>query len=163
MNGAALLPEFDHEMSNTRKTLERVVDDKLDFRPHEKSYSLLQLAGHLGNIPSWTEVTLTTDGMDVDGPFERDEPTSRAEILAEFDANVAKARGILEAATQDDMLSPWTLKMGGQEAFTMPRGSVFRLWILNHTVHHRAQLTVYFRLLGIPVPALYGPSADEQE
>ena len=163
MKGAVLLPEFDHEMANTRKALERVPDDKLEFRPHEKSFSLLQLAGHIGNIPSWTEVTLTTPGMDIDGPFERDEPASRAEILAEFDRNVSIARPILEAASAEEMASPWTLKMGGQEAFTMPRGSVFRLWILNHTVHHRAQLTVYFRLLGIPVPALYGPSADEQE
>jgi uncharacterized damage-inducible protein DinB len=163
MNGAALLPEFDHEMANTRKTLERVPDDQLEFKPHEKSYSLLQLAGHIGNIPSWTEVTLTTEGLDIDGPFERDEPTSRDEVLAEFDRNVAGARSILEAASGEEMTSPWTLKMGGQEAFTMPRGSVFRLWILNHAVHHRAQLTVYFRLLGIPVPALYGPSADEQE
>jgi uncharacterized damage-inducible protein DinB len=163
MNGAVLLPEFDHEMANTRRTLERVLDAKLEFKPHEKSYSLLQLAGHIGNIPSWTEVTLTTEGMDIDGPFERDEPTSRTEILAEFDRNVASARPILEAASHDEMVSPWTLKMGGQEVFTMPRGSVFRLWVLNHMVHHRAQLTVYFRLLGIPVPALYGPSADEQE
>jgi uncharacterized damage-inducible protein DinB len=163
MNGAALLPEFDHEMANTRKTLERVPDDQLEFKPHEKSYSLLQLAGHIGNIPSWTEVTLTTEGLDIDGPFERDEPTSRDEVLAEFDRNVAGARSILEPASGEEMTSPWTLKMGGQEAFTMPRGSVFRLWILNHAVHHRAQLTVYFRLLGIPVPALYGPSADEQE
>jgi uncharacterized damage-inducible protein DinB len=162
MNGEVLLPEFDHEMANTRKTLERVPDDRLEFKPHEKSLSLLQLAGHIGNIPSWTEVTLTTDGLDIDGPFERDEPTSRAEILAEFDRNVASARPILESASHEEMISPWTLKMGGEEALTMPRGSVFRLWVLNHTVHHRAQLTVYFRLLDIPVPALYGSSADEQ-
>ena len=163
MNGGMLLPEFDHEMANTRKTLERVPDSELGFKPHDKSFSLLQLAGHLGNIPSWARPTLTTDGMDIDGPFERDEPTSRGEILAEFDRNVAEARGILEATTTEHMNAPWTLRSGGTEVFTMPRGSVFRLWVLNHTVHHRAQLTVYFRLLGIPVPALYGPSADEQE
>jgi uncharacterized damage-inducible protein DinB len=163
MNGAALLPEFDHEMANTRRTLERVPDDRLAFKPHERSYSLLQLAGHLGNIPSWADLILTADGMDIDGPFEREEPTSRAEILAEFDRNVTHAREVVEAASDEDMAAPWTLRTGGQEVFTMPRGAVFRMWVLNHNVHHRAQLTVYFRLLGVPVPALYGPSADEQE
>ena len=162
MKGAALLPEFDLEMANTRRTLERAPDDKLDFKPHEKSFSLLQLAGHMANIPAWAPVTLTQDGIDLSEPFERAEPTNTAEILAEFDKNVAAARPILEAATHEDMMLPWSLKQGDEVMFTMPRGSTFRLWVLNHLVHHRAQMTVYLRLLDIPVPALYGPSADEQ-
>jgi len=161
MIGANLLPEFDLEMANTRRTLERVPDEKLAFKPHEKSYSLLQLAGHLSNIPSWTPMILIEDGIDMSGPFERDEPTSVSEVLADFDKNVAAARAILEAATAEDLGSPWSLKQGGEVVFTMPKGSTFRLWIFNHMVHHRAQLTVYLRLLDLPVPALYGPSADE--
>jgi len=161
MIGANLLPEFDLEMANTRRTLERVPDEKLTFKPHEKSFSLLQLAGHLSNIPSWAPMILTQDGIDMSGPFEREEPTNVAEVLADFDKNVEAARAILEAATAEDMDSPWTLKQDGEEVFTMRKGSTFRLWVLNHTVHHRAQLTVYLRLLDLPVPALYGPSADE--
>ena len=161
MTGADLLPEFDLEMANTRKTLERVPDDRLDFKVHDKSYSLLQLAGHLSNIPSWAAVTLLQDELDMSGPFERDEPTNVADILAEFDKNVASARKALEGATAEVLASPWTLKQDGQAMFTMPKGMTFRLWVLNHTVHHRAQLTVNLRLLDIPVPALYGPSADE--
>lgn len=163
MTGANLLPEFDLEMANTRRTLERVPDEKLAFKPHEKSYSLLELAGHLANIPSWTPMILLQDGIDMSGPFEREEPTNVADVLADFDKNLEAARPILEAATAEDLDAPWSLKQGGEEVFTMRKGSTFRLWVLNHTVHHRAQLTVYLRLLDLPVPALYGPSADEAE
>ena len=162
MNGAMLLSEFDHEMANTRRTLERIPDDQLDFKPHEKSFNLLALGGHISNIPAWTPIILTQDELDMTGPFERDEPTNVAEILADFDKNVAEARTLLEAATSEVFASPWTMKQGGEAVFTMPKSATFRLWILNHAVHHRAQLTVYLRLLDVPVPALYGPSADEE-
>lgn len=162
MEGRSYLPEFDHEMANTRKALERIPDDKLDFKPHERSFSLLQLGGHLANLPSWTVMILTTTELDVSGPFEQPKIDSRDDILSTFDANVAQARGGLESASVDDLMVPWAMKMGDEVVFSMPRAAVLRSFILNHNVHHRGQLTVYLRLIGVPVPALYGPSADEQ-
>lgn len=161
MNGAMLLPEFDQEMSKARKVLERVPDAKLDFKPHEKSFSLLELASHVANIPTWTRVTLTTTELDLDQPFERTLPTNNAELLAEFDTNVADARNALEAASAEDMQVSWTLKSGDQVWFTVPRAAVFRSFVMSHLIHHRAQLIVYLRLLDVPVPGMYGPSADE--
>jgi len=161
MTGADLLPEFDLEMANTRKTLERAPENRLDFQVHDKSYTLLQLAGHIANIPAWAEMILKQDELDLSGPFERDEPTTVAEVLAEFDRNVVAARAILEETSEEVMASPWTLKQDGQVMFSMPKAMTFRLWVLNHAIHHRAQLTVNLRLLDVPVPALYGPSADE--
>jgi uncharacterized damage-inducible protein DinB len=161
MTGADLLPEFDLEMANTRKTLERAPEDRLDFQVHDKSYTLLQLAGHIANIPAWAEMILKQDELDLSGPFERDEPTTVAEVLAEFDRNVVAARAILEETSEEVMASPWTLKQDGEVMFSMPKAMTVRMWILNHAIHHRAQLTVNLRLLDVPVPALYGPSADE--
>lgn len=162
MNGAMLLPEFDHEMANTRRTLERIPDERLDFKPHEKSFSLLELAGHLANLPSWTSVTLDTTELDISGPFEQPKIESREDVLAHFDASVAGARRALEAASADDLRVPWSMKMGDEVRFTMPRIGVLRSFVLNHNVHHRGQLTIYLRLLDVPLPALYGPSADEE-
>ena len=162
MTGAMLLPEFDHEMANTRKALERIPDGKLDFRPHERSWTLRQLAGHLAQIPAWTPITLTTTEMDISQPFERPPLETKADILAAFDASVAGARGALAEAGADDLAVPWSLKSGSHVAFTLPRAAVVRSFVLNHSVHHRGQLTVYLRLAGAPVPALYGPSGDEQ-
>ena len=159
--GAALLPEFDQEMANTRKVLERVPDEQLDFKPHEKSFSLLELSSHVTNLLTWTRVTLTTTELDLDQPWERELPRSRAELLAEFDANAANAREALAAASAEDMKVDWTLKSGDQVWFTEPRGAVFRSFVLSHLIHHRAQLIVYLRLLDVPVPGMYGPSADE--
>ena len=161
MNGAALLPEFDQEMASTRKVLERLPDEKLDFKPHEKSYSLLELASHVSNLPMWTGTTLTTTELDLDQPWERELPTSREELLAEFDANAADAREVLAAARAQDLQVEWTLKSGDQVWFTEPRAAVFRSFVMSHLIHHRAQLTVYLRLLDVPVPGMYGPSADE--
>ena len=162
MTGSDFLPEFDLEMANTRKTLERVPDDRLAYKVHDKSYTLLQLAGHLANIPSWSSMILLQDELDMSGPFERDEPNNVAEILAEFDRNVSAAREILEGVDAKAMAATWTLKQGDDALFSMPKAMTFRLWILNHSIHHRAQLTVSLRLLDLPVPALYGPSADEE-
>jgi uncharacterized damage-inducible protein DinB len=162
MNGATLLPEFDQEMANTRKALERVPDAKLDFKPHEKSSSLRELAGHVANLPTWTGVTLTTTELDLDGPFDRTLPSDREGILAHFDQAVASARSVLEKTTAEDMKVNWTLRSGDQVWFTQPRSDIFRSFVMSHLIHHRAQLTVYLRLLDIPVPGMYGPSADEQ-
>lgn len=161
----SLLPEFDHEMANTRKVLERVPEDRPDYRPHQKSMTIARLAGHLTDIPWWAVTALTRDDHDVqppDGPTrERYVMTTREALLTRFDTEVAAARAALAAATDVAMMQPWTLKNGGHAIFSMPRASVLRSFVLNHTVHHRAQLGVYLRLNDIAVPSTYGPSADE--
>jgi uncharacterized damage-inducible protein DinB len=160
-----ILPEFEHEMANTRKTLERVPDDKFAWKPHEKSMTLGGLATHLANIPSWTKNTFEQDELDVappgQPPYRLEEKKSTAEILAAFDENVASARAALEAATDENWQGKWSLLMGGKTIFTLPRTAVMRGFVLNHLIHHRAQLGVYLRLLDVPVPSIYGPSADE--
>jgi uncharacterized damage-inducible protein DinB len=160
-----ILPEFEHEMANTRKTLERVPEDKFDWKPHEKSMTLGGLATHLGNIPSWTAQTFDRDELDIappgEPPYRLDQAKSRAELLAAFDKNVASARAALESATDENWQGNWSLLAGGKKIFTMPRTAVMRSFVMNHLIHHRAQLGVYLRLLDVPVPSIYGPSADE--
>ncbi len=161
----ALLGEFDHEMANTRKTLERIPDDKFDWAPHPKSMKLGALAKHLAEMPGWTVNALTSDSLDVapDGkPMQTPPAKNRQEVLALLDKNVAAARKALAAANDDaHWMKPWALLMTGKTIFSMPRVAVVRSFVLNHGIHHRAQLGVYLRLHNIPVPAIYGPSADE--
>lgn len=163
--GQMMLGEFDQEMQNTRKTLERCPDEKWTWKPHDKSGTVGWLAGHIATMPGWTAVTLNTEQLDyapVDGPaYQPPKIENRKDLLAEFDKNVAEARAALATASDAEMMKPWTLLAGGKTVFTLPRVACIRTMIFNHVIHHRAQLTVYFRLLGIPVPALYGPSADE--
>jgi len=160
-----ILPEFDHEMANTRRTLERVPDEKFSWKPHEKSTSLGGLATHLANIPSWTAQTFDRDELDIappgQPPYRLPEAKSRAEILEAFDKNVASARAALEAASDENWKGKWSLLNGGKPIFTLPRTAVMRGFIMSHSIHHRAQLGVYLRLLDVPVPSIYGPSADE--
>lgn len=157
-----LLPEFDNEMANTRITLERVPEDKLSWKPDPKSMSMGRLAGHVAEMVGWGAMTLQTEGLNID-PAHHDAlvATSRQQLLAEFDKNVITARAALAAATDQAMMVPWTLSLNGAPLFTMPRVAVIRSMMMNHIIHHRAQLTVYFRLNGVPVPGMYGPSADE--
>jgi uncharacterized damage-inducible protein DinB len=160
----ALLPEFDHEMANTRKTLEKVPEDKLDWKPHAKSWSMRELATHLANLPSWTILTFNKDSIDMAEPSGQPkmEPTnSQKELLETFDKNVSDARDAIAGASDEHFLKPWTLLSGGESIFTMPRVAVLRSFVMNHSIHHRAQLGVYLRLNDVPVPAIYGPSADE--
>jgi len=157
----AILPEFDHEMANTRKSLERVPENKLNFKPHAKSMSLGALATHLATINHWTEAIMGTDSFDVSTAPPTPELKSRAELLAAFDKNTATARNAIAGATDAQLTKPWSLLSKGQTIFTLPRIAVLRSFILNHTIHHRAQLGVYLRLNDIPVPSIYGPSADE--
>jgi len=161
----ALLPEFDHEMANTRKTLERVPDDKLDWTPHEKSMTMRALASHLANLVSWTVFTVERDSLDVapigEEPFRVPPVNSKQEALEIFDHNVAAARTAIQHASDEHLMKPWSLLAGGKTIFTQPRIGVLRGMIMNHTIHHRAQLSVYLRLNDVPVPPLYGPSADE--
>ncbi len=162
---AAILPEFDHEMANTRKTLERMPEGKSDWKPHEKSMTLGRLAGHLAELPGWGMYTLTKESIDVapvGGPTSRGMVAeSRKQALDAFDENLKTARGILEKTTDEEWRKPWTLMAGGKTIFTMPRVAVFRGMVMNHMIHHRAQFGVYLRLNNIPVPSIYGPSADE--
>jgi uncharacterized damage-inducible protein DinB len=165
--GQMMLGEFDQEMQGTRKVLERCPDEKWNWKPHEKSGTVGWLAGHVATMPGWIEVTLTTDQLDyapLDGPgYQPPKTDNREELLAVFDKNVAESRAALSTVSDQEIMKPWKLLAGGQEIFTMPRVACLRGMVLNHIIHHRAQLTVYFRLLGIPVPGLYGPSADEAQ
>jgi uncharacterized damage-inducible protein DinB len=160
----ALLPEFDNEMANTRKTLERVPDDKLAWKPHEKSSRMGNLAGHLANLPSWASLAIRQDSLDLapDGvPITNPPLNSQAEILETFDKNVAAARAAIAGASDEQLFQPWTLMATGKTIMSLPRVAVLRSFVMNHLIHHRAQLGVYLRLNDIPVPSIYGPSADE--
>jgi uncharacterized damage-inducible protein DinB len=161
----ALLPEFDIEMANTRKTLERVPDDKFDWKPHQKSYSMGSLATHIANIPTWAIYTLSQDSIDI-APVGGEPMTAKPihsgkELLDTFDNNIAAARNALASASDEQLMGLWTLLSGGQKVFSMPRIAVLRSFVMNHGIHHRAQLGVYLRLNDIAVPSIYGPSADE--
>ena len=161
----ALLPEFDQEMANTRKTLERVPEDKLDWKPHEKSMAMGGLATHLSNLPTWTNHTIEEDSLDLAPEGKQLPPTpmakSRTELLETFDSNVAKARAAIAGANDEELFKPWTLRHNGKQLLTLPKVAVLRGFVMNHNIHHRAQLGVYLRLNDIPVPSIYGPSADE--
>ncbi len=162
-----ILPEFDMEMDNTRRTLERVPDDKFSWQPHPKSGTLGWMAGHISNLPIWLVMTMKEDSLNLapstnPGPT-MPKPSNRAELLANFDKNRADGRAALADADDAAYSKPWTLLMGERELFREPRAAVVRRMVLNHMIHHRGQLTVYLRLLDVPVPGLYGPSADEQK
>jgi uncharacterized damage-inducible protein DinB len=157
----SLLPEFDQEMSNTRRALERVPTDKFDWQPHAKSFTMGKLGTHLAMLPTWTSVTLDTSDLDVSQPFDQPKPATTEELLALFDQNVAAARTALAGAADETFFQPWTLRNGDQTIFTLPKIAVMRGFVLNHVIHHRGQLTVYLRLNDLPVPSIYGPSADE--
>jgi uncharacterized damage-inducible protein DinB len=160
-----ILPEFDQEMANTRKVLERIPDEKLDWQPHPKSHTIGWNANHVADIPNWLVMVLNTRELDIapvgGEPYVSPKLGSRPEILELFDRNVAAARKAITEAKEADMGSPWTLSHAGNPIFTMPRSAVVRGMVLNHLMHHRAHLLVYLRLNDIPVPGMYGPSGDE--
>ena len=161
----AILPEFDREMANTRKVLERVPEDKLDWQPHPKSHTIGWNANHLAEMPAWAVGTLQGPSLDMSPPggepYQSPTLKTRQEILDLFDRNVAAARAALAAAKDEEMTQPWSLLNAGVTLFTMPRGAFIRGFVLNHIIHHRAILCVYLRLNDVPVPGLYGPSGDE--
>ena len=157
----ALLAEYDHEMGTTRKLLDRIPDDKLAWKPHERSMALGELATHLGNIPQWAGAILNEASFDLSGGQRNPEAKpSRAEILALFDAAAKQTRTWMDRSDAE-YVAPWVLRRSGQEMFSMPRVAAFRSFVLNHMIHHRGQLSVYLRLNHVPVPSIYGPSADE--
>lgn len=154
--------ELDREASSTRKMLERVPEGKNEWAPHPKSMTLGKLATHVATIPSWAS-SLKEDGFDigvnsVDVPFP---PPTTVGLLALFDKTIAEAKAALNAIDDARAMGLWTLSMKGKPVFSMPRLAVVRTMILNHSVHHRGQLSVYLRLLDVLVPGMYGPSADE--
>jgi len=159
---SSFLGELDYEMANTRKALERVPTDKLKWQPHAKSMTLGRLASHIAEMSIWGTRTIRTTEYDfaVGGRLRTDLPSTR-EILEAFDKNLAEARETVAAAGDDALREKWTLRRGDQVVFSLPRIAVLRSMVLNHIIHHRGQLTVYLRLNDVPVPGLYGPSADE--
>ena len=159
---AALLSSFDQVMADVRRVLTRVPGERLEFRPHAKSWTAGELAMHLARLPGWAGGMIGRDGYDVAGIAPRAEaPASVATILAQFDANVAAARAAIVGCDAATLVAPWELRRGDTVLRTMPRADALRTYLLEHAIHHRGQLTVYLRLLDVPVPALYGASADE--
>ncbi len=161
---AAMLPEFDLEMANTRKILERIPDDRLDFRPHEKSHTLGGLATHLVNLLFWVDSTMKETEFEMntnEPPPSPPEVSSATNAVEVFDTNVAAARAAIAGASDEDMMAVWKFIKDGEAVMEMPRAAVLRGFIMNHLIHHRAQLGVYLRLTDVPVPSVYGPSADE--
>ncbi len=160
----ALLPEFDHEMGTTRRVLERAPEAEFAWKPHDKSFSLGQLAGHVANIPHWVDAITQNTAFDLaDAEDTRPRlPESMASLLAQFDKNVQAARAGIANLGDAEMLAPWTFKNNGEVVFTMPRAAALRSFVMNHLIHHRGQLTVYLRLKNVPLPSVYGPTADEQ-
>jgi uncharacterized damage-inducible protein DinB len=162
----SLLPEFDHEAGTTRTLLERVPEGRAAWKPHVKSMSLGELAVHIANIPAWAMTTLQDTEFDVNPPggssWVPPQFQSVSGTVSAFDENAKKARARLAAVSNAEMMVPWTLKNGGKAVFSMPRVAVFRSFIMNHAIHHRGQLSVYLRLCDVPLPSIYGPSADTQ-
>jgi uncharacterized damage-inducible protein DinB len=161
----AFLPEFDHEMSTTRKTLERVPEDKADWKPHDTSMPMGRLAGHIAEMVGLAAMPFQGESFDFAPPgAPRTQPTtmtSRKQLLEVFDQNAAAARAAISKASDEDFHKTFTLLNGGKTFFSMPRIEVLRGMILNHVIHHRGQLSVYLRMNKVAVPSIYGPSGDE--
>ena len=162
----SLLPELEMEAATTRRFIERLPEDKLDFKPHEKSMALGRLAGHVAELVGWGTTTLETDQLDFAHagvpPLQPLVASSREQLLREFDKGVASFRAALPKTSDQDFMKPWTLLSAGKVFFTLPRITVVRSMVFNHIIHHRAQLGVYYRLNNVAVPSSYGPSADER-
>lgn len=158
----ALIAELEAESPATRRVLERVPGDRLAWRPHPKSMSLGQLAQHIAALPGSISRLAALDGLDAATVNFEPEPAESAEtVLTTHDTAVAEAREYLAGLTEETAMAPWTLRHGEREVFTLPRIGLLRTLAFNHVYHHRGQLTVYLRLLGVPVPVVYGKSADE--
>lgn len=161
----ALLPEFDHEVVTTRKVLDRVPEDKYGWKPHEKSFTAGRLASHIAEMGMWGSMTMASEVFDIAPGGKQAYPpadfATKAELLGAYDKMMADTRTALAAASDQDFMVGWTLKRDGQTLMTMPRVAVIRSFVMNHIIHHRGQLSVYLRLLDVPVPSIYGPSADE--
>ena len=157
-----LLPEFDHEISTTRKLLERVPEDKWDWTPHAKSMKLGRLACHVAELTHFATAITKSDSMDfAKGEYIAIDAANRQQLLDAFDKAAASARAAIAGSSDENLAKPWSLLMGGKPLVTMPKAGVLRTVMMNHLIHHRGQLSVYLRLTDTPVPSIYGPSADE--
>jgi uncharacterized damage-inducible protein DinB len=163
---ATFLPEFEHEMASTRRILERMPHERAAWKPHPKSFSMGDLGLHLAQLPNWLVITMNDSAFDANPPggppFPRPVYESVDRTLAMFDANDAAGRAALASATDEQMLAIWTLKNGGQSVLAMPRVAIVRSFVLNHIIHHRGQMSLYLRLCDVPVPGMYGPTADDK-
>ena len=160
----SLLPEFDRETSLTRQLLERVPNEKASWKPHPKSFSLGDLSLHIANLLTWAVSTMKQTEFDINPPggpgFAPLKFESVGTTLKTLDENVRTTRAVIAGATDGEMMVMWTFKNGGKTVFSMPRIAVLRSFVMNHMIHHRGQLTVYLRELDVPLPQMYGPTAD---
>ena len=159
----ALLHEYDHEMATTRRLLERAPEQQFAWKPHEKSMTLGQLAGHLSNLPVWAGLILNANFFDLATAqdFRPTPPDTREALLKQYDDKVAAARKLIANSADPELLARWALKRDGEEMFAMPRITALRSFVMNHSIHHRGQLSVYLRLQNVALPPIYGPTADE--
>src|ERR1700752_2280636 len=158
-----LATQFDHETKTTRRHLERLPGDKLDWRPHEKSYTAGALASHIVECVNWTPDGFTKNEVNFDpATYKPYLATSTTELLEAFEKAVANGKRVLEEVDDEAAMQPWSLKIAGKTLFERPRLDVFRDFTLSHLIHHRGQFSVYLRLMNVPVPGSYGPTADEQ-
>ena len=159
----SLIAEFEHEAQTTRKHLERLPDDKLDWRPHEKSFTAGGLASHITDLARWADAIFNQDEFNFDpATYKPYQATSVTDLLNTFDDNVHNARQAMTNVADESMMQPWRFKIMGRVRFERQKALAFRDFALSHLVHHRGQFSVYLRLLDVPVPGAYGPSADEQ-
>jgi uncharacterized damage-inducible protein DinB len=162
MISQGMMKELEHEGGQTKRILERIPIDKFDWKPHEKSREIGQLAIHVAQIPTWTSRILAASEFDMVG-FKRDIPqiNSTEDLVKLSSESIQKATNDLAKASDEDMMAMWTLRAGDHVIFSLPRVAAIRSMSMSHLIHHRGQLSVYLRLLDIPVPGIYGPSADE--
>jgi uncharacterized damage-inducible protein DinB len=157
-----LLPEFDHEMANTRKILDCVPEDKFGWKPHAKSMTLGRLASHVAELAGWTVVVIDQDKLEITPDMKPFNVATKAELIGAIDQNAADARAAIAGASDEHLGKTWSFIYGGHTVFAMPRTVVLRNMVMSHLIHHRGQLSVYLRLLDIPIPGMYGPSADNK-
>jgi uncharacterized damage-inducible protein DinB len=157
-----LLPEFDQEMANTRKILDCVPEDKLAWKPHAKSMSLARLASHVADLPNWGGTIIHEERLDLTPGMKPFIAETKAELMAALDKNVAATRDAIAGADDEHFGKIWTFAFAGHTVFALPRTVALRSMVMSHLIHHRGQLSVYLRLLDVPIPGMYGPSADVQ-
>lgn len=155
-----LLPEFDQEMASTRKILDSVPEDKFAWKPHAKSMSLDRLASHIAEMPGWGIMIIDQDKLDMTPGQKPFVASTKAELLEALDKNVAAARAAIAGASDEHLTRIWTFSFAGHTIFALPRIAALRTMVMSHVIHHRGQLSVYLRLIDVPVPGMYGPSAD---
>jgi uncharacterized damage-inducible protein DinB len=158
----ALLAEFDHEMATTRKMLERFPDDKAEWRPHDTCMTLGRLAGHVSELAGWVVPTIHQDQLVLDPNYKPSVVKSSSEAVKQFDENVRVSRAAIAGATDEALMKPWSLVAADKTVLTLPKAAVLRSFVMNHMIHHRGQLAAFYRIAGVPIPSIYGPSKDEQ-